>query len=134
MDIRNVFGWTRVHPNDLKTIASCKTLVSNLFQTIAELYGEDRARNIFADYGKPLTKRQIKLDIDAALLLKCDEMKPLNVRKLAMHLAKESGKDKIVLAPGLHQTHDLDGAIRQRHPMLAIALHAIGGNGPDLRC
>jgi hypothetical protein len=85
-NIREVYGWTELHPNDLKTIDSCKTLVGNVFAAIAEQYGKDEAARIFAPYGKR-TKRQAKLDSDMMLLWKYYDMKPRNVRKLARQLS-----------------------------------------------
>jgi hypothetical protein len=88
MHTGDIYGWTELHPNDLKTIDSCKILVGNVFGEIAERHGEDEAARIFAPYSKR-TKRQVKLDSDVMLLWKCDDMKPLNVRQLAFRLAKE---------------------------------------------
>jgi hypothetical protein len=86
---------------DVGDISSCEEYVKRLFECVVKFQGEDVARRIFGPYGRPRTKRQIKLQNDAALLgeyyLEClyaeeSKGKP-NVRKLARRLAKENNTD-----------------------------------------
>jgi hypothetical protein len=98
-------GWGWVEPrkqkltiDGMRTAEECDVYVSWVFAAVLKLHGENEARRIFAQYANGPTKRETKLEKDAALLLRYLDLfldvegKP-NVRRFARQQAKDSGTD-----------------------------------------
>jgi hypothetical protein len=90
---------------DPQNPSECELYIKQVFGAVVKHYGEDEARRIFGPYGRQRTKRQIKLENDAALLMdyhyEClmaekSKHKP-SVRRLALRLAKENNIDPIAM-------------------------------------
>lgn len=97
--------WTLPFSPSKVGASGCERYIKRVFDAVVKHYGEDEARRIFGSYGKPRTKRQIKLEGDAELLsryyLECvyaeqSKRKP-NVRQLALRLAKETNTDPVAM-------------------------------------
>jgi hypothetical protein len=85
--------------------SECEQYIKRVFDAVEKHYGEDKARHIFAPYGRKRTKREINTQKNAGLLLEywgeCIEAskskrKP-NIRQLARRLAKENNTDSVAM-------------------------------------
>jgi hypothetical protein len=80
--------WPRVNPEDLRSLESCRGLLSMLFKNIQERYGEMTACRLFAPYATPLSASDRKnLDLLVEYYIR---KKPL--KTLAKELAEENKK------------------------------------------
>ena len=83
-----------INPAYTQNIGTCEWFVAWVFEEIAERHGKATAQRIFAPYGK-ISKRANRLESDALLLWMCDEMRPLNVRRLAAQLSEKNGSSRV---------------------------------------
>jgi hypothetical protein len=97
--------------------SECERYIKRVFEAVVKHYGEDEARRIFGPYGKPRTKRDIRLEENALLFLEYwlagleagaetgtetpgtepklrePKWRKPNIRQLAIRLAGEKNKD-----------------------------------------
>jgi hypothetical protein len=100
---RQHIGWRKVSEkkltiDNIRTIKECELYVDWLWWRVHDLHGEEEAKRIFAEFGKPPTKRAVKLNDDARLLLKyldlfIDIEGTPSVREYAVRVAKEKRAD-----------------------------------------